>query len=200
MKLTEYILLPRSERSKHVDLSTPCDTKGSWSGRGLRKKVLRLLGVENDVPNWCTASIALAHQCENHSICETPCYNPLHVVVSTYVENRADTPAEVRSQAAVKRESKRSPEYRRQKAREAGVASANARSPELRKEIAGEAGKKGASMKWISLHTGLIANAGTVSRHHKSLGHSDDRVLLSDEDASMLIKLGVSVDRRKVKK
>ena len=97
MKLSEYILLPREERQRHIDLTTPCSlNEGSAGSKRLRvkKALLALLGIEDDVPNWVKAKIQICHSCECHSK-NGWCEDPLHVSIGTSKENISDIPPEV---------------------------------------------------------------------------------------------------------
>lgn len=100
MKLSEHLALSRQERQKHLDLSTPCELPEDCpSGRRYRLKrdLLKLLGLENDVPSWRKrgASVQLTHQCEHHSR-NGLCCNPLHVSFGTGSENCFDMSSETR--------------------------------------------------------------------------------------------------------
>lgn len=88
MKLTEYILQPRSVRIAHIDLSTPCDPQGR-KAQNNKRAVLDFLGVVNDLPNWKTGGVERCHLCD----CDSSngwCANPLHVYIGTASENTLD--------------------------------------------------------------------------------------------------------------
>lgn len=132
MNLTEYILLPREERTAHIDLSTPCECEGRQhlkrQGNGkIFKKLCENLGVENDVVNRGTARIDTCHLCS-----EKHCQNPLHAYIGTAKENRNDIPQEQRCEAARKANESRTPEQRSEATRKAMAAM----TPEQRSEKA----------------------------------------------------------------
>ena len=92
MRLSEYILLPREVRKRHLDLTTPCVLNegciGAKRKRG-KKALLALLRIENDVPNWVEAKIQVCHSCDCHSA-NGWCENPLHLSIGTAKENQSD--------------------------------------------------------------------------------------------------------------
>lgn len=98
VNLSEYILLPRAERTRHIELSTPCvitGKGGAHRGPIARKALLELLEVEDDVPNWVEGRIQICHSCNRHSL-NGWCENPQHLSVGTTKENISDIPLEIK--------------------------------------------------------------------------------------------------------
>lgn len=89
MKLSEYILLPRTQRIEHIDLTTECVTGKKWR----KSTFLDYLNIEDDIPNWKESKIERCHLCECNSR-NGHCVNPLHVYIGTPKENAADRPQE----------------------------------------------------------------------------------------------------------
>lgn len=97
-KLSEYILLPRSERTAHIDLSTPCECnkrKGKQENSGLFKKLCGKHGIINDIAHRRMANIDVCHLCP-----QKHCQNPSHAYIGTSSENYRDVPEEKRMESA----------------------------------------------------------------------------------------------------
>lgn len=98
--LSDYILLSKDERTKHIDLTTDCEL-GKFTGRkrgGLRG-LFELIGVEDDIENWTNARIHCCHLCECGRR-KGECGNPKHIYIGTASENSLDLPKEFRVQRA----------------------------------------------------------------------------------------------------
>jgi hypothetical protein len=93
--LSNYLKLSLEERTKHVDLTSPCDT--TTRGRKFRAKfeLLRRFELVNDVWDWSKSAVHLCHHCENDSS-NGWCGNPLHLHVGTCKENYHMRPEEQR--------------------------------------------------------------------------------------------------------
>ena len=89
MKLSEYVLKTREERTAHIDLTTECVTGKKWH----KSTFLEFLGIEDDIPNWKLAHVERCHLCQCHSR-NGNCVNPKHVYIGTSKENSADRPQE----------------------------------------------------------------------------------------------------------
>jgi hypothetical protein len=76
LDLSEYIQQPEEVRRAHLDTAAPCGT-----GKLDRDRLLRELGVRNDVANWLKAGVTTATVCSG-------CSNPLHNYVATPGERR----------------------------------------------------------------------------------------------------------------
>lgn len=89
MKLSEYILLSKEERTQHIDLDSPCIP-------GSRKQIpkatiLGHLGIdEDDFNDWKKEGVQRCHLCSNNSKVDAVCRNPLHIYLGTQSENEAD--------------------------------------------------------------------------------------------------------------
>ena len=97
MKLSDYILLPKSERTKHIDLSSPCELGGFVKRqRGGCVSLFNLIGVtEDDIDNWTSARIHRCHACECGRR-RGECGNPKHIYLGTAQENTIDIPKKTR--------------------------------------------------------------------------------------------------------
>lgn len=104
MKLSEYLKLSREERTKHVNLSTPCEVDESVSPQTRRSRgrvaLLEKLGLEDDVENWSKGKVNLCHSCQTHSL-NGWCTNLEHLCLGTPSENRLDVPEEVRKESSL---------------------------------------------------------------------------------------------------
>ena len=117
MKLSEYVLLSREERTAHIDLTSPCTCKSRtyWT----RHPQWEFFGIEDDVPHPHRGKIIRAHLCENHTNCGGKvCHNPLHFYIGTQVENLYDIDPELRKNGGyackgVKHSKPKSAEHRR---------------------------------------------------------------------------------------
>ena len=63
--------------------------KGGARTKAARSALLAYLGVEDDVPNWVSGKVCLAHLCD-HDSTNGWCMNPQHLYVGTYSENSLD--------------------------------------------------------------------------------------------------------------
>ena len=102
MELTDYVLLPREQRTAHIDLTTDCvlsHVKGVNGGKHARKALLDYLGVLNDGSGL---KVQCCHLCNNSSGSDRVCVSPLHTYFGTPLENVLDKPLEVRSVAGRK--------------------------------------------------------------------------------------------------
>ena len=79
IKLEEYIKLTKSERQKHLDLTSKCIERGgnSTNHRGVLAQFL-----DTDIPGH---KIVLAHGCNNQK-----CSNPKHLYWATHYENTVE--------------------------------------------------------------------------------------------------------------
>lgn len=114
MNLTEYILLPREERTAHIDLSMPCDIGRRKKQKNARlfKRLCEMLSVEIDIADRRRdGGVHTCHLCNDGK-----CHNPRHAYIGTASENTCDIPGERRSAIAKKRESELSDERRAEKA------------------------------------------------------------------------------------
>jgi len=93
MKLSDYILLPRTQRIEHIDLSLPCELNGN--GHKKKQILLDFLQIENDVENWTKGRIHRCHLC-SHGRGNGWCINPKHFYFGTASENQLDLPKEFR--------------------------------------------------------------------------------------------------------
>lgn len=164
MKVSEYLLLSREERTRHVDLSSPCevDERVTVSGRRKRgrKALLKKLGLENDVVNWREGGVCVCHLCEQHSK-NGWCANTNHLYLGTSSENRRDVPEEVRKKGGQT-------------------------TLELRKGLFDPKNKEKAEKAWsagatttnakrrLCLVTGHVSNPGALATYQKGRGVSND--------------------------
>lgn len=92
--LSEWMELSREERTRHIDLSSPCEAQeGSIGGRSAiaLKALLEHHGLTNDIGNRTTAKGGhICHLCE-HGSTNGFCVNPEHIYFGTAAENRQDT-------------------------------------------------------------------------------------------------------------
>ena len=100
MKLSDYILLSKDKRTKHVDLTTECSFEYYYQDK---RPLLNELGVVDDVESWVNAKIQRCHLCEfgRH---RGECSNPKHQYIGTTSENFHDVDPAIRKriqQAAV---------------------------------------------------------------------------------------------------
>ena len=168
--------MPREVRQSHLDLTTPCDldpkVKPGARRHRLKRDLLRLLNLENDVPNWRDARLCLTHQCEHHSL-NGCCSNPLHVSFGTWVENQFDVALE------------------RRVARGRKAGAATSKSGKHRENGWGSAennslgGRVNTSFTWVCLFDGFVGTCLACGRHAESVGQpSTDKVKLSAEQVS----------------
>lgn len=200
MKVSEYLQLSREERTKHVNLSTPCEVDESVSrttrARRGRKALLEELGLEDDLGNWTKAKANLCHLCESHSA-NGWCTNPTHLYVGTNAENSLDVSVEVRKEVARKAGTKsvehgfgfRAPGQATQAGRNGGLQSRKLRRGwfdpkhgKSRLEAARRGGRNGSSetkvragtvsaeQRWVSLVDGFLGRAQHVAKHNQSVG------------------------------
>lgn len=95
MRVSDYILLPRSERIKHIDLTSPCELikmGGNWTNR--KSDFLCFHELDNDIELW-RGRVLRCHLCENDTQSEYVCINPKHVYLGTPRENLRDRPLEL---------------------------------------------------------------------------------------------------------
>ncbi len=210
MKISEYLQRSREERTRHIDLSTPCVLTGVKSGgrpKAGRRALLALLGVEDDIPNWRAGKVCCAHLCDHHSK-NGWCTNPLHFYVGTVSENQLDKPEETRkaiAQAAHQQKDElgrsvtavkaseaankeRDDEGKSVNAARAGQAANRVKTEDGRSVNAVRAGKKGIRVThrivWVSLCDGLVSTPANVVRHNKAMGtDSNNKVQLTPEEA-----------------
>jgi hypothetical protein len=119
MNLSDYILLPREQRIKHIDLTIPCVcyTGNQVSGRlKVRSTLLDHLSL---VKHHGDYNIHCCHLCENGSYSGAVCLNPHHMYFGTAKENAQDIPADVRSETMRRANASRNPELRQEIARKA---------------------------------------------------------------------------------
>jgi hypothetical protein len=96
MKLSEFILLGRKERTQHIDLNTECELKTlGRRDRGGLDTFLDLLGVEDDINNWTNAHIHICHLCDCGRR-KGDCGNIRHIYIGTARENALDNDEEFR--------------------------------------------------------------------------------------------------------
>lgn len=181
MKLSDHLALSREERQKHLDLSTPCDlapeVKAGARRHRLKRDLLKLLNLENDVKHWRRGGVcSLTHQCEHHSL-NGLCCNPLHVSFGTWAENQSDVDVEVRKVRSAK----------------AGtVATETLRNhPDWGSLENNSKGWHTATVHtWVDLTDGFVGNCLNVGRHGKTLGHDPTlRLKLTSEQVVALTPL-----------
>lgn len=95
MNLSDYILKTREERTAHIDLSTPCDPRGSVP----KSKTVEFHELIDDCPNWVEAKVSRNHLCE-HGSTNGWCSNPLHYYIGTAQENAHDRFRDARERRA----------------------------------------------------------------------------------------------------
>lgn len=88
MNLSDYILLPRNERTAHIDLNDPCQFNSSSR---YRQCLLDYLGIEIDLDAVERRKVYACHLCANDSWCDPCCCNPKHMYLGTPTENRFDS-------------------------------------------------------------------------------------------------------------
>ena len=100
MRLTEYVLLPREERTRHIDLSSSCELvpKSRWARS--KDKHCDFHEVTNDVENWIEGKVQRCHLCHHGATTGVVCVNPLHFYIGNPQENRLDVPFEIRSEGS----------------------------------------------------------------------------------------------------
>ena len=96
--LTEYLNLPRSQRTLHIDLSSPCQPSNRVSVPP-KSPLLDFLSVFDDIGDWRKHGIQRCHACEMDST-RGWCVNPLHIYIGTVSENMMDKSPTIRSQMA----------------------------------------------------------------------------------------------------
>ena len=97
MKLSEYLLLSREERTKHIDLSLPCTlSRSRWFRE--RRELLNYLELEDDVPRW-TGIVERCHLCDNGTTGGF-CTRIEHHYLGFPSENHFDIPKDVRVSSA----------------------------------------------------------------------------------------------------
>jgi hypothetical protein len=92
MNLSDYILLTKKERQKHIDLSSDCvliPRTGTWTKH--KGDMVKFLGLKNDILVW-RGLISRCHVCENDTQKKFVCINPLHLYIGTPRENLLDRP------------------------------------------------------------------------------------------------------------
>jgi len=142
MKLSEWILRSREERTAHIDLSTPCEFDAPVRNKHI---LLNHLSIDDDCPNWTEAKIHRCHLCSCGRR-KGGCVNPKHFYFGTASENQLDT----------------NPEWRKQRSRKCGTASKGTH-PKLDRVIAslpqveGLSSRKAAEILGVTHHTVLRA-------------------------------------------
>lgn len=97
MLLSEYILLPKENRTGHIDLSSPC-IRGRYQREWKEQKqvFLDFLGVTNDIELW-RGKVHRCHLCDCHTKSDGwPCINPSHIYIGLPKENSWDRPLDKR--------------------------------------------------------------------------------------------------------
>ena len=156
MNVSAYLLLPRDQRTLHINLDSPCELLELSQRRKRvisRNRLLSLLNLSDDLVNWVSENACVCHHCE-HSSVNGLCVNPLHLSLGTWVENSNDRPRSRRRRGVseTNRRRRENPELMAQQ-RERGrraVATLNA--------------------KWMSTYDGFVSTCGNVARHNKRLG------------------------------
>lgn len=168
MKLSEYLRLPREARVKHVDLSSPCVLerhKHPYSKTlHLRRELLELLGLENDLPSFARKLDSLGglkpqvnRLCE-HNTCNGGCENPLHAYFGSGSEAEAD-----KDQEQVRELGQRRRQLTNEKRKQVGPNKV---------------------LRWLSTADGFVTTHVTpVVFHNRAVGaQPEDRVRLTDEE------------------
>lgn len=102
MFLSDFAELPQEERTKHIDLSTPCELinfSKPYCRETALSKLLELLQLQNNVENRTSSDILCLHHCE-HDSSNGWCTNPLHISFGSCKENILMIPLEVRKRTA----------------------------------------------------------------------------------------------------
>lgn len=95
MNLSDYILLSKEERQRHINLESKCIliNRPSWQRR--KKDLLAFLGVNDNVSRWA-GKISRCHLCANHTNSgKFVCVNPEHIYIGDQRENNLDRPPEL---------------------------------------------------------------------------------------------------------
>jgi hypothetical protein len=177
MNVSEYIKLPREERTVHIDLSTPCVVDESVGvltrKRRGREALAKKLGLKYDSQTWLSAKVHCAHLCEHHSV-NGWCENPEHIYLATALENHHDKPVEIRKNsaqiagnAAVKKQKGVHDPQNKERVKEG-----NSRGGKT-----GAGGRKGCRVtnakRRMCTVTGFISTPGPLARYQKSRGISN---------------------------
>lgn len=83
--IEEYIMKPKEERQKHIDLTDPCVERGGPPKGGLSSYCKGLLAYLFDTTIPSGHKIHVCHACNNEK-----CSNPKHLYWGTAQENRLD--------------------------------------------------------------------------------------------------------------
>lgn len=105
--LSTHSQQPLEHRTKHIDLSTPCDLTSrnrKWKGR---KQLLEILNLEDDIGDWGKSGLCLCHHCD-HDSGHGWCGNPLHIHIGTWKENWEMRPEEMKRNSSLLGSQKRS--------------------------------------------------------------------------------------------
>lgn len=197
MKLSDYILLSREERTAHIDLSTPCDVR-SHRCKERKEVILELLGVEDDVSNWFVGGVRNCHLCECDST-NGYCLNPLHFYVGTQKDNTRDIPLErLRRGGALGGATNRK--------NGTGIFAMSAEEWSAAGRKGGLKGGRNGGLAagalvhkqlWISTIDGFIGWPGGVAYHNKLAGgDGSERVRLDEKDGHLLKQFGLSRFKR----
>jgi hypothetical protein len=83
--IEEYIIQPKADRQKHIDLNNPCIERGGPTKGGLSSYCKGLLAHLFDTTIPSGHKIHVCHACNNEK-----CSNPKHLYWGTAQENRLD--------------------------------------------------------------------------------------------------------------
>lgn len=194
MELTKYLQKSREERTAHVNLSTSCvldeTVARTTQGRRGRKALLKLLGLENDVPDWKTGRVQCCHVCK-HDSQNGWCSNPLHLYVGTPSENQLDLPEELRKEKGKAPHREKDENGKSVNAVKCGKATHREKDEEGKsvnavkagKEDRSKGGKTATSQVWVSLLDGFVGHAANVALHNRAVGaETEYRVRLTKEE------------------
>ena len=90
MRISDYFVLSKEERQKHIDLTTKCQLirmTGTWTKH--KKDFINFLNLEDDLPSW-RGRVHRCHACKNDTQQSFVCINPLHIYLGPPQENLLD--------------------------------------------------------------------------------------------------------------
>lgn len=172
MKVTEYLKLSRRERTKHVDLSSPCLVDESVTPKTrrvrARRALLEKLGLENDAGNWTKEKVCVCHLCA----CDSQngwCTNTDHLYLGSPSENQFDLPEKVRKASSSKAG---------KKVVELGVGLHDPKNKEVVLEGRRKGGQKGGpqgsqvtnTRLRLCLVTGYVSSPGPLAQYQRARG------------------------------
>ena len=160
MRIDDYVVMPRSARTAHIDLSSPCLLgPKNLAGMMLRWRLLnKYLNLPDDFKG--SSKIHCCHLCPSDTGWGwAVCNNPEHLYWGTAAENNQDNIAKLPEPRVVEKVVEKTTVVRKKKF--------EYQSEQTKNEAIARIAKVNQT-KWIDLTDGLIANKGSIYARNKN--------------------------------